>query len=175
MCGGCLAQGTQRTNHREGGLSAALKGLARLWSAPLLRPPNGHTHYTIGPVLSAALGSFRLPVAPLLQGGQPLGSGCQLPPQLTVGRRPLGGRGGGGGAWEGGFKEGRMGGGLGGAWGGGRSRRVGSGGGGGPGGAIWGVGGGGGGAQAPLTSPCPPSHHTRIEHWDRAGGGRNIV
>ena len=34
------------------------------------------------------------------------------PPQLTVGRRPLGGGGGGGGggAWEGGFKEGRMGG-----------------------------------------------------------------
>ena len=31
-------------------------------------------------------------------------------------------------------------------------------GGGGPGGAIWGV--GGGGAQAPLTSPCPPSNHT---------------
>ena len=30
--------------------------------------------------------------------------------------------------------------------------------GGGPGGAIWGV--GGGGAQAPLTSPCPPSNHT---------------
>ena len=28
--------------------------------------------------------------------------------------------------------------------------------GGGPGGAIWG-GGGGGGAQAPVTSPCPPS------------------
>ena len=30
-------------------------------------------------------------------------------------------------------------------------------GGGGPGWAIWGV--GGGGAQAPLTSPCPPSNH----------------
>ena len=28
------------------------------------------------------------------------------------------------------------------------------------GGAIWGVGGGQGGAQAPLTSPCPPSNHT---------------
>ena len=41
-------------------------------------------------------------------------------PQLTVGRRPLGGRGGGGGggAWEG-VKEGRMGGGQGGANGGG--------------------------------------------------------
>ena len=32
-------------------------------------------------------------------------------------------------------------------------------GGGGSGGAIWGVG-GGGGAQAPLTSPCPPSNHS---------------
>ena len=31
--------------------------------------------------------------------------------------------------------------------------------GGGPGGAIWGVE-GGGGAQAPLTSPCPPSNHS---------------
>ena len=36
-----------------------------------------------------------------------------------------------------------------------RERSVG---GGGPGGAIWGV--GGGGAQAPLTSPRPPSNHT---------------
>ena len=42
--------------------------------------------------------------------------------------------------------------------GGGGSGRVGWGGGG-LGGAIWGVG-GGGGAQAPLTSPCPPSNHT---------------
>ena len=46
-------------------------------------------------------------------GGRPLGSGRQLPPQLTVGRRPLGGGGGGGGGarrggvWEGvGFWEG---------------------------------------------------------------------
>ena len=31
------------------------------------------------------------------RGGQPLGSGRQLPPQLSVGRRPLGGGGGGGG------------------------------------------------------------------------------
>ena len=46
--------------------------------------------------------------------------------------------------------EGRLGGGLGAAiWG--------VGGGGGPSGAFWGV---GGGAQAPLTSPCPPSNHT---------------
>ena len=30
-------------------------------------------------------------------GGQPLGSGRQLPPQLTVGQRPLGGEGGRGG------------------------------------------------------------------------------
>ena len=36
--------------------------------------------------------------------------------------------------------------------GGGREGRLGWGG---PGGAIWG--GGGGGAQAPVTSPCPPS------------------
>ena len=38
------------------------------------------------------------------RGGRPLGSGRQLPPQLTVGRRPLGGGGGGGGggALEGG-------------------------------------------------------------------------
>ena len=35
--------------------------------------------------------------------GIPLGSGRQLPPQLTVGRRPLGGGGGGGG---GGFEGG---------------------------------------------------------------------
>ena len=32
------------------------------------------------------------------RGGRPLGSGRQLPPQLTVGRRPLGG--GGGGSWR---------------------------------------------------------------------------
>ena len=42
--------------------------------------------------------------------------------------------------------------------GGGDSGRVGWGGG--PGGAIWGVAGGGGGAQAPFTSPCPPSNHS---------------
>ena len=63
-----------------------------------------------------------------------------------------------------------MGGGYRRGWGGG-SGRVGWGGGstwgnsgwwwgGGPGGAIWGVGGGRRGAQAPLTSPCPPSNHT---------------
>ena len=43
------------------------------------------------------------------RGGRPLGSGRQLPPQLTVGRRPLGGGGGlgGGRVWEGvGFWEG---------------------------------------------------------------------
>ena len=54
-----------------------------------------------------ALGSFW---GPGPRGGQPLGSGRQLPPQLTVGRRPLGGGGGGGGgALEGGFREGRLG------------------------------------------------------------------
>ena len=48
------------------------------------------------------------------RGGQPLGSGRQLPPQLTVGRRPLGGGGGGGGGGGlgGGFREGRLGGGV---------------------------------------------------------------
>ena len=66
------------------------------------------------------------------RGGRPLGSGRQLPPQLTVGRRPLGG-----GAWEGGSRRGD-GGGLGGATGGGPGR---VGWGGGPGGANWGGGG----------------------------------
>ena len=60
---------------------------------------------------------------------------------------------GGGGALEGGFREGRLGGGVLEGLGGG-GLREGWLGGGGPGGAIWGV--GGGGAQAPLTSPCPP-------------------
>ena len=55
-------------------------------------------------------------------GGGGLGSGRQLAPQLTVGRRPLGG--GGGGGLEGGFREGRRGGGLGGAGGGGSGRVV---------------------------------------------------
>ena len=70
-----------------------------------------------------------------------------------------GGGGGGGGGWgggalEGGFREGRIGGGgLGGALGGG-SGRVRFGGGGALGGSV------GRGAQAPLTSPCPPSNHT---------------
>ena len=40
------------------------------------------------------------------RGGRPLDSGRQLPPQLTVGRRPLGGEG----ASEGGFTEGEWGG-----------------------------------------------------------------
>ena len=35
-------------------------------------------------------------------GGRPLGSGRQLPPQLSAGRRPLGG--GGGGHWKGGVR-----------------------------------------------------------------------
>ena len=53
----------------------------------------------------------------------------------------------------GGLREGRLGG------GGGPSGAIRGGGvgGGGLGGAIWGV---WGGAQAPLTSPCPPSNHT---------------
>ena len=96
------------------------------------------------------------------RGGRPLGSGRQLPPQLTVGRRPLGGGGGGGGgAPEGGVKGGRMGGGIGGAGGGAPAGSVG---GGGPSGAIRGGGGGGGpgwgnsgcwgGSQ--LVWPCQP-------------------
>ena len=80
-------------------------------------------------------------------GGRLLSFGCQLPPQLTVGRRPPGGVGGGGGLeggsgrGDGGLREGRLGGG----------------------GSRWGdLGcfGGGGGTQASLTSPCPPSNHT---------------
>ena len=83
-------------------------------------------------------------IRPQTRGGRLLGCVRQLPPKLIVGRRPLGGAGGGG------------------------SRR-GDGGGGGPGGSVgggssrgnlgWG-GGGGGAAQAPLTSPCPPSNHS---------------
>ena len=63
-------------------------------------------------------------------GGRPLGFGRQLPPQLTVGRRPVGG-GGGGGHGRGGSGRGD--------WGGG------------PGGAIWGV-----GVLGPAESPPPP-------------------
>ena len=86
-----------------------------------------HTVWTVPPSSrggtglwrNAALGDVGGWVGP--QGGRPLGSGRQLtPPQLTGG--PLGG------AWEGGFKEGRRGGGLGGAWGGGA-----------PGGSVGGV------------------------------------
>ena len=78
----------------------------------------------------------------------------------------------GGGALEGGFREGEWGGGSRRGWEGGRpGGSVGGGGGSkwgnsgwwwgkGPRRAIWGVwGGGGGGAQVPLTSPCPPSNH----------------
>ena len=95
-----------------------------------------------GPLLSPSLQiQTEYPVPPGGGGGRPLGSGCQLPPQVTVGWRPLGG---GGGDWRG-VQGGAMGGGgLGGARGGGRSGRVGCGGAGVPGGAIWGVGGEGG-------------------------------
>ena len=112
------------------------------------------------------------------RGGQPFGSGRQLPPQLTIGRRPLGGGGGGGGGGGasegGGFREGEWGGGYRRGWGGGlREGRLGGGvqvgqfgvvvGGGGPGWTIWGVGGGGGGGHGlplpplalPLTIPSP--------------------
>ena len=113
------------------------------------------------------------------EGGDSSFLDANYPPQLTVGRRPP----------RGGFREGRRGGGggLGGAWRGAPGGSVGGGVqgagsrgrfgvvvGGGPGGPIWG-GGGGGGAKAPVTSPCTPSNHTititRIEYWDRAGGG----
>ena len=67
--------------------------------------------------------------APHPRGGRPLGSGRQLPPQLTVGQRPLGGGGGGGGGHlRGVFREGEWGGGYRRGWGGG-SGRVGWGGG----------------------------------------------
>ena len=82
---------------------------------------------------------------PGARGGRPLGSRRQLPPQLTVGRRPLGGGGGGGGGghWRWG---------LGGAMGGGGAPG-GSVGGGGPGEVIWGVGGGGGTGSPYLPLP----------------------
>ena len=88
-----------------------------------------------------------VPVTP--RGGRPLGSGRQLPPQLTVGRRPLRGGGGGGGMGGGGSRGGEGGGGLGGLVGGG-SRR---------GDLGWG-GGGTGSPYLPLPSlyrlPLPP-------------------
>ena len=73
-------------------------------------------------------------------GGDPSVLDANYPPTNCWPEAPWGG--GGGAAWEGGFKEGRLGGG---------SRR--GFGGGGSGGFV-------GGAQAPLTSPCPPSNHT---------------
>ena len=119
-------------------------------------------------VQSAALQS--LAIHPLNHGGGGglLGSGRQLPPQLTVGRRPEGG---GGGGIGGGFREGqRGGGGSRRGLGGGGSGRVG-------GGGVQvgrlGVVGGGGGHRLPLPPLALPL--TRIEYWDRAGGGRNIV
>ena len=70
------------------------------------------------------------------------------PPRRSGPKAPWGG--GGGGGIGGGFREERGGRGREGQWGMGGSR--------------WGdlgwCGGGGGGAQAPLTSPCPTSHHT---------------
>ena len=97
-------------------------------------------------------------------GGRPLGSGRQLPPQLTVGRRPLGGRGGGhwrggvqGGAKWGGVYEGLGGGGalLEGRLGGGvQVGQIGLVVGGGSRGRRFGVFGGGG--QTPRESPPPP-------------------
>ena len=83
------------------------------------------------------LGHFSVDRQHFARGGRTLGSGRQLPPQLTVGRRPLGG--GGGHLRGGGVQVGQLGvvvGGGGSGW------------------AIWGV--GGGGAQAPLTSLALP-------------------
>ena len=72
----------------------------------------------------------------LSRGGRPLGSGRQLPPQLTVGRRPLGG---GGGPWRGGSRRGAREGGSRGGGGGSRGSR------------------GGGGCRAPPNSwVCGP-------------------
>ena len=86
-------------------------------------------------------------------GGRPLGSGRQLPPQLTVGRRPLGG-----------VKEGRM--------GGGGSRR-GLGGGGAPGGSV-----GGGGSFGVHGASGAFGAHGRLRAtplatncWPEAPGG----
>ena len=63
---------------------------------------------------------FRLNSGLLINmGGGPLGSGGQLTHQLTVGRRPLGG---GGGGIGGGVQGGANGGHLGGAWAGGSGR-----------------------------------------------------
>ena len=81
----------------------------------------------------------------------------RLPPPVEVARRPPGGGGGGGGALEGGgVQGGARGGAVGRGEGGGRL------GGARGGGRLGGSVGGGvqGGAQAPLTSPCPPSNHT---------------
>ena len=71
---------------------------------------------------------WALPVRMLPRGGRPLGSGRQLPPQLTVGRRPLGVGGGGGGALEGGSRRGAGEGGSRGGGGGSRGSRGGGGG-----------------------------------------------
>ena len=79
-------------------------------------------------------------------GGQPLGSGCQLAPPTNCWPEAPWGVGGGG--LEGGFREGRLG-------GAGREGRLGGGG-----FQVVQFGVLGGGAQAPLTSPCPPSNHT---------------
>ena len=101
------------------------------------------------------------------RGGRPLGSGRQLPPQLTVGRRPLGGGGGGG----------LGGGGLGGAPG----RAVPGGGG----GAVPGVPVGGGGVSGTSEQlgmrPCRlgDPHRYRVggqnQNWPTCGQGGYIT
>ena len=92
------------------------------------------------------------------RGGRPLGSGRQLPPQLTVGRRPLGG---GGGHGRGGSRRGE--------WGGGN-----------PGGSVGGgvqVGRFGVGGGDPRSRPPPPgcSHCSDKGVALAIGGGRGVA
>ena len=75
------------------------QGLCTSDFVPLLGTPQ--TWGPGGPTTTSAQGGG---------GGRPLGSGRQLPPQLTVGRRPLGGGEGGGGGIGGREREGGMGG-----------------------------------------------------------------
>ena len=86
-------------------------------------------------------------------GGRPLGPGRQLPPQLTVGRRPLGGGGGGGGGLEGGSRRGAGEGGSRGGGGGGRFP-----------GFPWGGGVSGTSEQLGMRPRCDPTVRTAPSH-----------